>query len=182
MKKLIYVAIAAVAMPSIMACSSQKKIAEEQPLPSPETYIRNDRMRNSRPVTAIPMATAFKMNGDYADNVAVTLNANGTLAYYPAPSDISEYSRPVDLGQGWWLNRQGISANSVFTRYTFAEYAKLKTVPTQKELLASIIPGSAVTHMEELPFTINDTPANLDSIQHYLATPHREPSIMRPKR
>lgn len=95
-------------------------------------------------------ATVFRMSGDYADNVAITLRPDGTLAYYPAPSDISGQSRPVSLGNGWWLNRQGLGPGSVFTRFTFEEYARLKNTPSQKELIDAIIPGAKVIEMRRL--------------------------------
>lgn len=102
-----------------------------------------------KPVNMIPKPTAFKMSGDYANNVAITLSG-GNIVYFPAPSDISENSKPTPLGDGWYRNNQGISANSVFTKYTFEEYSKLKHVPTIKELKAAIIPGARVTEMKEL--------------------------------
>lgn len=172
--------IAALALtPAMTACSSQKKTAEEST--QPETAMVAMTM-NSRPIAVVPKATAFKMNGDYSDNVAITLNSDGSLAYYPAPTDISEASRPVDLGNGWWLNRQGISDRSVFTKYTFEQYAKLKKVPTQQELKAAIIPGSEVTAIQELPVPVSEAMQNLDSLRRYVSEPHRTPSILRPKR
>ena len=124
--------------------------------------------KGSKPVNAIPRATAFRMSGDYADNVAVTV-INGNITYFPAPSDISDQSRPVSLGNGWWLNRQGISQLSVFTRYTFAEYAELKQVPSVAELKAAIIPGARVTEMYTLPYTINEAPEHLEEIRSILS-------------
>ena len=107
--------------------------------------------RIAQPVGMMPKPTAFRMSGDYADNVAVTLDAQGNLVYFPDPSDISEESKPIPLGDGWWLNRQGLSEKSVFTRYTFEEYSKLKNVPSIKELKASIIPGARVIQIRVLP-------------------------------
>lgn len=167
--------------PGVVACSAQKKPTEESTEPEMGTVITG-LSRNSRPIEVMPKATAFQMNGDYADNVAITLNADGTLAYFPAPTDITEASRPVDLGNGWWLNRQGISDRSVFTRYTFEEYTKLKQVPPVEELKKAVIPGSAVTLIQELPVPASEAMQNLDSLRRYVATPHRQPSILRPKR
>ncbi len=93
----------------------------------------------------LPKKTAFKMSGDYADHVAVTLDGAGNLTYYPAPGDITAASAPVKMGDGWWLNRQGLGPGSVFTRWTFAEYAALKETPSQEEIKAAIIPGACVT-------------------------------------
>lgn len=113
--------------------------ATPEPVPMPGNEM------NSRPHLARAKATLFKMSGDYANNVAVTLGADGNLLYFPAPTDITPESAPVEVGDGWWLNRQGIGENSVFTKYTFEEYSALKTVPTVEELKAAIIPGARVT-------------------------------------
>lgn len=125
-------------------------------------------LRNSAPATALPKATAFKMNGNYANHVAVTLDANGNLIYFPAPSDITANSRPVDLGNGWWLNRQGFPENPAFLEYTFEEYAALPTTPSIKEIKKKIIPGSGITYRMLLPFTINEAENNLPSIRNYI--------------
>lgn len=104
-----------------------------------------------QPTGMVLKASAFRMSGDYANNVAVTLNANGGLAYYPAPTDISAASAPKALGDGWWLNRQGLGPNSVFTKWTFEEYHALPSTPSQAEILAAIIPGATVTEYRQLP-------------------------------
>lgn len=116
----------------------------------------------------IPQATAFKINPEYADKVGVTFGADGRLSYFPAPTDITPSSAPLDLGNGWWLNRQGISANSVFTRYTFDEYRKLPAVPSPGQIKEAVIPGSGVTEMVKLPYNINDTQSHLEEIKEYL--------------
>lgn len=105
---------------------------------------------NSRPHFARLRATLFKMSADYANNVAVTLGPDGQLRYFPAPSDINEDSKPLKVGEGWWLNRQGLGANSVFTKWTFEEYKNLKEVPTPGEIKAAIIPGAKVIEFRQL--------------------------------
>lgn len=94
--------------------------------------------------------------------------ADGKLLYFPDPRDITAESAPINLGDGWWLNRQGISANSVFTTYTFSQYAALPRVPTAAALKAAIIPGAKVTEMRELPFTPAEAVAHLDSVRSLL--------------
>lgn len=133
--------------------------------------------RDSKPVNAIPKATAFRMSDNYADNVAITLGSNGELLYFPAPTDITANSTPVDLGDGWWLNRQGIGAGSCFTKYTFKEYASLKKVPTQAELKEAVIPGARVTEIRQLPFTAGEAMQNLDSIRSFLKNPATAPRL-----
>lgn len=109
---------------------------------------------------AMPSATAFRMSGDYASNVAVTFGPDGELAYYPAPTDITAQSAPVAIGEGWWLNRQGLSANSVFTKWTFEEYAALNTVPSRQEIMEAVIPGARVTEMISLPISLSEALQN----------------------
>lgn len=104
----------------------------------------------------MPKATVFRMSGDYADNVAVTFAPDGTLTYFPAPSDISPDCASLSLGDGWYLNRQGFGPNSVFTRWTFDEYSKLPSVPSPEEIKEALIPGARVTQMQRLNVSISD--------------------------
>lgn len=120
------------------------------------------------PVKMIPKATAFRMTGDYADHVAVTLGADGQLTYFPAPSDISERSKPLDLGGGWWLNRQGFGENSVFTKYTFEEYSRLEHTPSPSEIMESVIPGAKVSEMTVLPYPVNQAAEHIPEIKEIL--------------
>lgn len=113
----------------------------------------------------IPKATVFKMSGPYADHVAVTLDNNGELAYYPAPSDITANSVPVYLGDGWWLNRQGLGASSVFTTWTMAEYAKLPSTPSPAEIKGHIIPDARVTEFRRTSVPITDAMTKLSKIK-----------------
>ena len=122
----------------------------------------------SNDAAMMPNATVFKMSGDYADKVGVTLNSDGTLAYYPAPADISALSAPYRLDDGWWLNRQGISSKSVFTKWTFEEYANLPATPTQQEIIDAIIPGARVTEMVTLPIPANEALSHPSDCNKYL--------------
>ncbi len=134
--------------------------AKEMPLVMTETKVLD-----SKPLGAVLKATAFRMSGDYADKVAITIGPDGELVYYPAPTDITVNSAPVDLGNGWWLNRQGVSAGSVFTKYTFEEYAALSEVPTPTQLKAAVIPGAKVTTMMQLPYPASQAMQHLPEIK-----------------
>ena len=116
----------------------------------------------------IPNATAFRMNGDYSKNVAITLSSDGEIIYFPAPSDITADSEPIPLVEGWWLNCQGFGPNSVFTKYTFSEYAALPEVPSPEQLKMDIIPGARVTQFIELPIKIGNASNELEKIKDYL--------------
>ena len=116
----------------------------------------------------MPKATAFRMSGDYADNVAVTVGADGNLTYFPDPKDITADSEPLNLGNGWWLNRQGLGKNSVFTKYKFDEYAELPQVPSLQQLKNAIIPGARFNQIIELPYSIGEASENIPLIIEYL--------------
>lgn len=116
------------------------------------------------PARMIPKALIYKMSGEYADNVPITLNDQRTAPLsFPAPGDLGAFARPLPLAGGYWLDRRGISANSVFTCYTYAEYAALPQAPAIAELMASVIPGAVITEIVQLPVTVsaavNDTAA-----------------------
>lgn len=120
------------------------------------------------PSLAYPNATIFRMNGDYANNVAVTLSPEGELLYFPSPTDITADSKPVELTDGWWLNSQGIGPNSVFTRYTFKEYASLPETPSTDQIKLMIIPGARVIDFMELPMKISEAQNNINSVNEYI--------------
>ena len=112
-------------------------------------------------------ATAFKMSGDYSNNVRV--GKDGRLSYYPAPGDISLSSAPVPLVDGWWLDRQGIGKGYQFTRYTFEEYSQLKETPSAETLLESVIPGAVVTSTRQLSVPASEAMDRLDEIKRELS-------------
>lgn len=160
MKKIGFISLLLVL--TMVACGKKTTEPAQQP-----TFTIQQRVVGGE-TYALPKATAFKMNGDYSNNVAVTLGPDGRLLYFPAPTDIRENSAPYDLGNGWWLNRQGLSSNSVFTKWTFKEYSKLKNAPSPQEIMDAIIPGSGVTEMISLPVSISDALANPAGCKKYL--------------
>ena len=159
----------------LSGCKSQapaeKQVSATQSGNEMPMVLTQTKVLDSKPLSAVVKATAFKMSGDYQDKVAITLSPEGEILYYPAPTDITVNSAPVDLGNGWWLNRQGISAGSVFTKYTFKEYAALKKAPSIAELKAAVIPGAKVTVMRQLPFTASDAMQHLPEIKAIVSQP-----------
>lgn len=119
-------------------------------------------------VHAIPNATIFRMSGDYSGNVAITLNSDGTLAYYPDPSDITSHTAPYPLGGGWYLNRQGIGPDSRFTTYTFEQYGSLGKLPSHKELLNAVIPGAEVTEFIEIPMSFSQALSEPETCRQFI--------------
>lgn len=117
---------------------------------------------------AIPRARVYRMNGNYADNVPVGTDGNGRIISYPAPSDVSAASRPVQLAGGWWLDRRGVGQHTVFTRFTYEEYAALPQSPSVAQLREAIIPGARVTAVEELPWTLREAEADTAAVNAWL--------------
>ncbi len=85
----------------------------------------------------------YKTRADHVHHVPITLNSTkDKITSYPAPSDLffeGELALPVKLKEGFLLDRRGISANTVFTSYTYEEYSKLESVPPIEELMDSVI-------------------------------------------
>ncbi len=119
-----------------------------------------------QPSAVVAKTRIYKTNGDYADNVPVTLNADGTaVVSYPAPTDLAGAS-PVPLRDGYLLDRRGVGKNTAFTRYTYAEYSRFSQPPTPEELLKAVIPEAKVIEIVEMPFAtgVLDAASRCDSL------------------
>jgi hypothetical protein len=121
---------------------------------SPVAAVAND-ICNS-PVAAMPTAVVYRVNGAFVDKVAVTMSVNRKqIVSYPAPSDVSEATLPIQLADGYLLDRRGINMNSVFTKYSYKEYGELPIAPSLSELREMVIPGAIVTDLVRLPMTLS---------------------------
>ena len=149
-------------------CKAKKEAASPQGSEIPTVATKPMIIGGNNDVRAIPNATIFRMSGDYVNNVAITLNHDGTLAYYPDPADITANSTPYALGNGWYLNRQGIGPNSRFTSYSFEEYRNLPALPSQKDLISSIIPGAVVTEFIEIPVPVSQAITDPAACKKYI--------------
>lgn len=186
----IFTATAFSACHSRQAAAEGSPAASTNPSPEPETPHADPSLAPDpidAPIAAVkrpganylPRAIVYKTSVDVFDKVPLVMNAGHTsLVSFPAPSDISDSQLPLRLADGWLLDRRGaIGPNTVFTRYTYAEYAALPSTPSVKELMASIIPGAHVTKAYRLDLTLeqarNDTAAVNTLIRYNLpnATP-----------
>lgn len=170
----------------IVSCSHKNNIKTESGIVIEETGIGTGKAnktpqkveRDGKSFTGItkdkdefvPNATAFKMSGNYANKVAVTISPDGVLTYFPAPSDITADSEPIELCDGWWLNCQGLGPTSVFTKYSFAEYASLPEAPSPDQIKLEIIHGAKVTEFIELPFLMDAAVNNIEEVKNYIRT------------
>ena len=106
-------------------------------------------------VRAKPFAFIYKTNGNYNDKVtAVYDKSRDMFLSFPDPTDVSPDFAPLELIDGWLLDRRGgVGENTVFLRWTYGEYSKLKSVPSIDELRKAIIPDAKVTEFVRLNMT-----------------------------
>lgn len=122
-----------------------------------------------KPLQAMPRAVIYKTAGNFNQNVPVQAGPGGKIISYPAPTDVSpERSEPLQLADGFLLDRRGISTRSRFTRYTYAEYAALEQAPTEAELIKAIIPGTQITEMYTLPMTPSEAAADTAAVNNII--------------
>lgn len=164
MKQMMLPLIAAIAL---AGCHSQKDTMQSNaasPAPSVAPAVQ--------PQRALPRAIVYRTSQPSADLVPVAMNSDGkTLASYPAVTDVSAAtSTPIQLGDGWMLDRRGIGPDAAFTGYTYADYAALKTTPSPAELIESIRPAIRVTDMYSLPITANEAIADPSLCKPFIAS------------
>ncbi len=91
---------------------------------------------------ALPPMIIYKTAGNYDNLVPVTMDESKTrITNYPAPSDLyynGTLAVPQKLIEGYLLDRRGISSNTVFTDYTYEEYAAMDKAPSIDELMSHI--------------------------------------------
>lgn len=152
-----YVVTAAASAALSAGCTSPKVATDTQQAPQQGelniAVAAKPPLASRPPAIPAPEAILYKTAGDYRDNLPVRLNPDGSLQSFPAPADIPADPRPVELKGGWLLSPIGVSANTVFTTYTYEEYRKLPAPPAPSELLKSVIPGSGVTATVRIPMT-----------------------------
>ena len=111
--------------------------------------------RTGTRLSQLPRAVVYRTNGNWNDHVTMNLDAAGTAPLsFPAPGDVSAQSAPLPVADGWLLDRRGgIGTNTVFLRWTWAEYHALAEAPDVATLMANIIDGARVTEVRRLPIT-----------------------------
>jgi hypothetical protein len=90
-----------------------------------------------------PHVIIYKTLKDYANNVPVSLNAQGTaIVSYPAPKDLSingVLATPTQLENGFLLDNKGIGPTVAFLGITYDKYINLKKTPDADELFNMVI-------------------------------------------
>lgn len=99
----------------------------------------------------VPRAQIYKTSEPVTDQVPVQLSGSGQVISYPAPSDVKG-QQPLQLIDGWLLDRRGIGPGSAFTSYTYSDYSALKKAPSIEKLKESLVAGKVV-RIVRLPMT-----------------------------
>ena len=162
MKNLLFAA----ALLSLGACQAKRELT---PLPEGSgIHIPRPEVVEIKQPAALPAGTIYRTSGDYNNNVFIILGNDGNILTYPAPSDVNASSAPLQLKQGWLLDRRGISQGAAFLTWTYEEYHALKSAPSPTELKAHIIPGAKVTAIERLPVSASEAAADTAAVNAWI--------------
>ncbi len=103
---------------------------------------------------ASPPAIVYKTKKDYDDKVPVTLSADkGKITAYPAPSDLlrgGQFTYPTKLNQAYLLDNRGISVNTAFLSFTYADYYNMDMVLNADRLMNYILDDDPFEEYYEL--------------------------------
>lgn len=147
----------------LSGCASKKPINAPQAVQG--TEVVNSSVGASSPVRMLPKAVIYKTKKDYNNLVPITLDASHTkVISYPAPSDLVN-AKPTLLANGYLLDNRGIGVNSVFTGFTYDEYAALPQAPSIEELLASVVDFDPFVEI----YVTNDARSSTNGVDYYNA-------------
>lgn len=165
MVRTLYIVMILAALSLVVSCSSGKKITD----PAPQVVAQVVAPLGGKPLSAMPKALIYKMNGDYAQFVPVNLDSSGDrLLSYPGPSDLSQNSEPLPIANGWYLDRRGgVGMNTAFLKYTYAQYMALPSAPSPAELMSDILPDARVTEVKALPITLSQALSDTEALKQY---------------
>lgn len=107
-------------------------------------------------------AQIYKTSLPVANQVPFQMSDSGEVLSYPDPSDV-EGHQPIELTDGWLLDRRGVGSNSAFTSYTYADYSALKSAPSAQELVKAVVPGKVV-RIVRLPMTPSEAAADTAAV------------------
>lgn len=131
----------------LYGCACGKKTTERTDNVKTEEIMPADSpISKEQPISGVKQlasAIVYKTTQDYSQNVPVILSADKkSIASFPAPTDIyykGVLAYPTKLADGYLLDNRGITENVAFTSYTYEEYSRLKSAPTETELMNKII-------------------------------------------
>lgn len=146
----------ALGLAAVTACSTKRQ-ASEAPSLSPITKTKTTAIGAA---SHVPAAIVYRTTKDYDSHVPVTMDETRTrITSYPAPTDIRTadgYATPTPLCGGYLLDRRGITPNTAFLDYTYAEYAALEATPSAEELVKHVIDKHPIAELYVLPLTVHE--------------------------
>lgn len=155
---------AAITAAAAAGCGGSKEVTYAADYSDDPSIIELPAIAPLQPAAVMPKARIYRTSAPSDSLVPITISPSGNfVTSYPAPTDLT--ALPVKLAEGWLLDRRGISPQSVFTRYTYADYKALPEAPSTDLLMRSVNPSVSVTEIVELPVAIGSaTPAMADSL------------------
>jgi len=131
----------------IGGCGGQKETATAPDAPA----AGGAQLSTAQGAAATGHLVVYRTAADLKDKVPVTLSKDGmAIVAYPHPKDLRTadgLATPVELANGWLLDRRGIGKHSAFLRITYAEYAALDTPPALADLNEGILDRDPFTDL-----------------------------------
>lgn len=151
----------------LAGCCTAKKSAGEMSAdnnaaPRPAAVSLPDKGFKPAPAP-MPSARIYKIDAAYASLVPVTVSGTSLISY-PAPSDVTSATAPVELADGWWLDRAGIGSDTRFLRWTRSEYHDLSETPSPSQIEDAIIPGARPSRIVTLPLSAAEAAADTAAV------------------
>ena len=132
-------------------CSGKKEAAQTTPTTTPTAGAAQLSQATAAGAAASVHMLVYRTKEDRSDRVPVLLSPDRkTIVSYPHPKDLRAndgLSVPVELGDGWLLDRRGIGMNVAFLGMTYSEYAALEKAPSLAELEAAITDREPLTDL-----------------------------------
>ncbi len=138
--------IAFILMITIISCSPKTHINDSQKMEDEQKEKTGGTV-----VQAIPPLIIYKTKNDYSDKVPVILSEDKSkITSYPAASDLirnGELTLPVELHDGFLLDKRGINQNVAFLDISYGTFTKAMRVYTVQQLYDMIIDKDPLTEM-----------------------------------
>ena len=162
MKKFIHLAC----FLGLIACNGSRNATEHGSDANMDTGTEQDQTAQEDGTAATAPVIVYRTKSDRSDQVPVALSSDGKILSYPHPSDVKGDVTPIELGDGYLLDRRGIGTNVAYLDFTYAEYAALQNAPSLAELEARIIDRDPLIDMYDCGRRAdhNDPEADIRSI------------------
>ena len=165
MRLLLYITIYVL---TLAGCSSGREVkptstqSTEMSRPNPNLHSAK---ASQKKASRLPKAVVYRTNKDLRDYVPVKMDGGKVrLVSYPAPTDITESTRPIALAEGYLLDKQGVGVNSVFLDWTRDTYSKFTETPRKGDIMEHINPSGWITVIVELPMTTSEAEADTAAV------------------